>query len=85
MHIIFSKTSSMPLIKRMRLDHAVAMQLLGMQEGRRMLRGRGGRGLRGRLGSRPSAAQMTQTAQSKAHIRSGEAVAVGCANIRQLA
>ena len=67
MHMILKKASLVFLINRMSLDHAVAMQLLGMQEGRRMLRGRGRACLRGRLGSRPSAAQMTQTAQRQAH------------------
>ena len=38
MHVMFKKTmfgGLVPFIKGMRLDHVVAMQLLGMQEGRK--------------------------------------------------
>ena len=72
-----------PLMKRMRLYHAVDMQLLGRQEGRRMLRGRG-RGLPPRPSRFPAICRTDDTNSTEAHIRSREAVAVGCANIRQL-
>ena len=84
MHVMFKKTmfgGLVPFIKGMRLDHVVAMQLLGMQEGRRMLRGRG-RGLPPRPSRFPAICRTDDTNSTEAHIRSGESVAVGCANIR---